>query len=281
MSGTTSIIEIIDFKMFPQKLKSGAVGMVFGKISHGMTVNFFSDLIYPFHLDADGQPKISLEHAINAIRYSAASEVLLGLQFLQGHNWFEPTVQFSIYGFEPYEKIGAVGWAEDWGVSAQVDLAYYLEDVCKELELAERAFSQEWYYAKVANLFFIDIDIPDVAMTVGILLSQLWWKLDLEDAALRGNANAASLEKANQVRKALSVSQSRAKNDIVAEYWHEALAEIGSDAMRRDSNAAHAVLAIALRKRPKELQIKSSGDIIGADAIRKHICVLRKLGKIG
>ena len=51
--------------------------------------------------------------------------------------------------------------------------------------------------------------------------------------------------------------------------------------MRKDSNAAQAIFAIASRKRPKELQIKSTGEIIGVEAIRKRISALRKLEKIG
>ena len=64
MSGSVSKIEIIDFKEFPQKVVGGAVGMVFGKVTNGMTANFFSDVVYPFHLDDGGRPEISLDFAI-------------------------------------------------------------------------------------------------------------------------------------------------------------------------------------------------------------------------
>jgi hypothetical protein len=62
-----TFLEIIEYKRFPQPLEVGAVGMVFGKLSNGLTVNFFSELIYPFNLDADGKPSISLQFALNAI----------------------------------------------------------------------------------------------------------------------------------------------------------------------------------------------------------------------
>ena len=146
--------------------------------------------------------------AITAIRYSVASEILIALMFLQGRNWFDPEVEFSIHGIEPFDEVRSKGWAGEWGTSAQVDLAFYLEDVCKELEEKDQEFSQEWYYAKVANLYFSDIEIPDVAMTVGILLSQMWWKMDLEDVAARGSANLESLEKASVAKKIKSVRQS-------------------------------------------------------------------------
>ena len=47
-------VEIIDFKRFPQKMKYGSIGMVFGKVTHGLTTNFFSELIHEFQLDAEG-----------------------------------------------------------------------------------------------------------------------------------------------------------------------------------------------------------------------------------
>ena len=255
--------------------------MVFGKIIHGMTANFFSELIFPYQIGDDGQPNLSLDFAIGAIRYSVTSEVVVALKFLQGHGWFDESVDFVTVGLEPFDEVQAIGWGEEWGTSTQVDLAFYLDDLCNELQTSDQAFSQAWYYAKICHLYFSDIEIPDVAMTVGILLSQLWWKMDLEDAALRGNANAASLEKANEVRKEISQSQSQAKNNLIASYWFLALEEHGVEVMRRDSNAAQAVYAIAARNRPKALCIKSTGEVIGAEAIRKRITALRKLGKIG
>ncbi len=281
MNGSASNIEIIDYKQFPQTIKGGAIGMVFGKITHGMTANFFSELIYPFHLGDDGRPNVSLDFAISAIKYSVASEVSVGLRYLQGHGWFDESIQFVTVGLEPFDQVQAIGWAEEWGASAQVALSFYLDDLCTELQIEDQAFSQEWYYAKIGHLYFSGIEIPDVAMTVGILLSQLWWKIDLEVAAVRGNANTASLAKANEVRKSLSHSQSQAKNELITSYWFEALEELGVEVMRRDSNAAQAVYAKAALNRPKELCIKATGEVIGAEAIRKRITALRRLGKIG
>jgi len=274
-------IEVIDYKSFPKPLQSGAVGMVYGKITNGLTANFFSELIYPFHLDADGYPSIGISFALRAIRYSATSEILIALQYLQGHGWFEDKVQFLIHGVDPWDEIRADGWANEWDIPAKVDMAFYLEDIVGELEASGKEFLKEWYYAKASHLYFSDVDVPDVAMTIGILLSQLWWKVDLGDVAERGQANTASLNKANKVRKVRSLSQSAAKNEVIVEYWLEAFAELGRETMRRDSNASQAIYAIALRKRPKELLIKSTGEVIGAEAIRKRVSALRKLEKIG
>ena len=51
--------------------------------------------------------------------------------------------------------------------------------------------------------------------------------------------------------------------------------------MRRDNNAAQAIYAIAVKKQPKEMQLKSTGEIIGVDAIRKRLPSLRKMKIIG
>jgi len=277
----STALEIIDYKPFPKPLKVGAVGMVFGKITNGLTANFFSDLIYPFNLDADGFPSIGISFALRAIRYSVTSEILVAVQYLQGHGWFEDQVQFLIHGVDPWDEIHADGWAKEWGIPAKVDMAFYLEDIVGELEASGKEFSKEWYYAKASHLYFSDVEVADVAMTIGILLSQLWWRVDLGDVAERGQANTASLNKANRVRKVRSIGQSAAKNEVIVEYWFQALTEFGRETMRRDSNASQAIYAIALRKRPKELLIKSTGEVIGVEAIRKRVSALRKLEKIG
>lgn len=283
----STVVEIIDYKSFPQPLGVGAVGMVFGKISNGLTANFFSELIYPFHLDADGKPSISFQFALNAIRYSATSEVLVAVQYLQGHGWFESEVEFFISGEDPFDQVQARGWksergsGDDWGIPEQVDVAFYLEDVVGELELDGKEFSKEWYYAKVSHLYFSDVEVSDVAMTMGILLAQLWWRADFGDVAERGQANSEALQKANSARKERSKTQSEDKNRVISEYWFEARAELGIETMRRDSNAAQAIYAIAMRKRPRQLLVKSTGEVIGVEAIRKRISALRRLEKIG
>jgi hypothetical protein len=107
------------------------------------------------------------------IRYSVASEVTVALKFLQGHGWFDESVDFVTVGLEPFDEVQAVGWAEEWGTSTRFDLAFYLDDLCNEIQMSDQAFSQAWYYAKICHLYFRDIETPDVAMTVGILLSHL------------------------------------------------------------------------------------------------------------
>lgn len=287
MTEPTTVLEIIDYKSFPKPLGVGAVGMVFGKITNGLTVNFFSELIYPFHLDANGYPSIGIGFALDAIRYSATAEVLVAVQYLQGHGWFEGEVEFYINGLEPFDEIKAKGWkserglGEEWGTSERVDMAFYLEDVVSELEADGRELTKEWYYAKISQLYFSDIEVADVAMTVGVLLAQLWWRNDLGDVADRGLANSDALQKANIARKKRSKIQSQDRNNMVLTLWLEALEALGAETMRRDSNAAQAIYAIAFRKRPKELLVKASGEVIGVEAIRKRISALRKLGKLG
>lgn len=120
--------------------------------------------------------------ALGAVRYSVASEILVAVRFLQGHGWFESDVSFFIDGTELFEEVHANGWKSErcsggeWGIPERVDMAFYLEDVVGELEAEGREYSKEWYYAKVSQLYFSDVEIPDVAMTIGILLAQLWWR---------------------------------------------------------------------------------------------------------
>ena len=280
-------LEIIEYKSFPKPIGVGAVGMVFGKVSNGLITNFFSKLIYPFNLDANGDPSIGVSFALNAIRYSATSEVLIAVQYLQGHGWFESDVEFFINGLDPFDEIHANGRksergsGDEWGIPEKVDMAYYLEDVVGELEAEGKEFSKEWYYAKISHLYFSDVEVPDVAMTMGILLAQLWWRADLGDVAERGHANSEALQKANSARKERSKVQSEDRNKVISQYWFEAMAEFGAETMRRDSNAAQAIFAIAMRKRPKELLVKSTGEVIGVEAIRKRISALRKLDRVG
>ena len=287
MAEPSTVLEIIDYKSFPKPLGVGAVGMVFGKVSKGLTTNFFSELIYPFQLDANGYPAIGISFALNAIRYSATSEVLVAVQYLQGLGWFESEVEFFINGLEPSDEIYVKGWKSGmvadggWGIPERVEMAFYLEDVVSELELDGKEYSKEWYYAKIAQMYFSDIEVPDVAMTIGILLAQLWWRADLGDVAERGHANSEALQKANSARKEHSKAQSEAKNNVICQYWFDAMAEFGAETMRRDSNAAQAIYAIAMQKRPKELLVKATGEVIGGEAIRKRISALRKLNKLG
>lgn len=276
-----TFVEILDFKRFPQQMKYGAIGMAFGKITHGLTTNYFSELIHKFQLDEDGNPIVSVSAASNAIMYEISSEISVALHFLQANNWFDEKVQFTIVGLEPFSEIHAEGWQDEWGISAKVDLAFYLEDVCQELELDGQIYTQEWYYAKASHLYFKDVEIPDVAMTIGILLSQMWWKLDQEEAALRGHDSISSLDRANKAKKLRMKEQTSAKNTVIQAYWQKARNELGAEVMRRDSNAAQAIYAMASKKRPRELQIRSTGKIIGPEAIRKRLVELRRESKIG
>lgn len=274
---------LLDYKAFPKPIKGGALGILFGKVVHGMTVNFFSDAYYPFDLDDTGAPLFSLQRAIRSIRYSMASEILVALKYLAGEGWFEDEgeVEFFIEGLEPLDEVKVKGWSEVWDTSSIVDMAYYLEDVCSELESSGGEFSIGWYYAKVSHLYFLDGNVPDVAMTIGILLSQMWWKQDLEETALRGQEHSKSLRLASEASKARSVTQSHAKNETIAKLWHECVAVHGRELMHRDANASQAIYALAIDTRPPSLLIKSSGEVIGHEAIRKRLSSLRKLGKIG
>ncbi|MEP2528334.1 MAG: hypothetical protein ABJH78_10160, partial [Lentilitoribacter sp.] len=221
-------------------------------------------------------------------RSRTSGEYLFVVLFMMLHptHELEPPANPARFN-NPFDEIQAKGWkseggsVEKWGVHERVDMASYLEDVVNELETECKQFSKEWYFAKIAQLYFSDIEIADVAMTIGILLAQLWWRDDLGDVAERGHSNSEALQKANSARKERSKVQSEDRNNIIAQYWFDAMAEFGAETMRRDSNAAQAIYVIAMRKRPKELLIKATGEVIGVEAIRKRISALRKLNKLG
>lgn len=136
---------------------------------------------------------------------------------MQGCGWFDEDVKFSSTGFAPFSEVIVEGWRNGWSDSTRVDLQYYLEDVCEELELSGQIYTQEWYYAKVCLLYFQDAEIPDVAMTIGILLSQMWWKLEQETAALRRHESISSLNRANQAKKLRMKELTSAK---IGSFWH-------------------------------------------------------------
>lgn len=274
-------VELIDVREFPKPLKNGALGMYFGKITHGVTCNFFSDVYYKWHLDAQKNLEISEYQALRSIKYSMSSEVLVAVQYLAGLGWFEDDVEFFIEGLEPWDEVKARGWADEWDTKAKVDIAYFLEDVFTELEYDGKTFLKEWYFAKIAHLYFLNGDDPDVAMNIGILLGQIWFKDASEAATLRGVAQEADLSKARATRKVKSIAKTREGNDVISALWHECKMIHGSEVMRRDSNAAQAIYILAAERRPKELIVGSTGEVIGAEAIRKRLPSLRKLEKIG
>ena len=268
-------------------MKFGAIGMVFGKVTNGLTPNFFSELYYPFQLDEDGTPKVSVQSALGAINYCLSDEIRGALVFLEGENWLDENVKIETVGIEPLDEVQVTRWLSKhdashvWNSGARVDFTLHLEDIIAELELGMHEYTREWYYAKISHLYFSDYEIPQVAMNIGILLSQMWWKLDLEEFALRGSANVEALERAKEEKKNRAVNEGEQKLNVILELWREARTSYGDEMVRKDSNAAHAIYSMALERRPKELTIKSTGKIVGAEAIRKHISKLRKLDKLG
>ena len=103
-----AFVEIINFKRFPQKVKYGAIGMVFGKVTHGLTTNYFSELVRESQIDKNGVPCVSISQASSAILYEVSSEISVALRFLQGCKWFDPQVQFITEGLAPFSEVKAM-----------------------------------------------------------------------------------------------------------------------------------------------------------------------------
>lgn len=280
MSDETTKVTIHDFTRFPKKMRFGVVGTVLGEVSNGMTSNFFSGVVFQPQLTGDVIPTVSVANALSSISYSIAPEIIVALRFLQEKGWFDKSVRFSTKTTGACEVV-VLDWGNTPGEASFIELAFYLEDVCQELESASREYSPEWFYAKISHLYCEDRDNPDIIFTIGILLSQLWMKEKHENAALRGAENEASLLRANKVRKAQSPALTKAKNMAIVELWNKAFDQFGADTMRHDSNAAQAIYELAFSLRPKELLVKSTGDVIGTEAIRKRIISLRKTGELG
>ncbi len=281
MTANQTTVEIIDYKKFPQRQKYGVVGIVFGKVINGLTINYFSTSVFSSELGEDGQPIIRVERAIGSICYEISSEISTALLYLQANNYIDEKVGISVVGAEPFHEVELEGWSECWDTKAQVDLAFFLEDVCEELETKGQAFSQEWFYAKICHLYFTDKEIPDVSFTIGILLSQMWTKLEHEAATIRGISNQTALQKANSEKQIVIKKRAEEKKAEIVKLWHRVCKEHGADAMRKDSNAAQAIYAVAESEKPKALIIRTSGNVIGVEAIRKTLGLLRKDGKLG
>ncbi len=276
MNEANTVVEILQFDKFPTPKKYGVIGMVFGRVIDGLTVNYFSTFVHLHDLDEDGHPIVGIKRAISGICYEINSEIVVALRYLQEIGIIREDIKFYVTG----DGVQLGGWSNCWDNSDRVDVAFFLEDVCEEFEANEQAFSKEWFYAKMCQMYFSDYEEPNTAFTVGILVSQMWTKLEHEKTTLRGIANQEAMRKANQEKQKTSMARAERKKAKIASYWHQAQDELGAELMRKDSNAAHAIFDMAMKEKPESLVLKSSGKVIGAEAIRKILPNLRREGKL-
>ncbi len=67
------------------------------------------------------------------------------------------------------------------------------------------------------------------------------WKFNYEDSAIQGQKNKVALQAAEEAKPTKAKARKKQKLELVAKLWHELKAEHGANAMRKDTNAAHAI----------------------------------------
>lgn len=157
-------------------------------------------------------------------------------------------------------------------------------------------FSTVWYAAEMAerrhNMLEFEHSYfgrPDIGRLIeqtfllGRALSDLSWRKNIYDEALKGVFRYENLRQANQSKKLKAPQKRRLRRNAVLSLWKE-VCSIDNTLKRSDVNASKAIILL-LKERPKDprfkpMQMKASEDLIGVDAIRKHIAELRKVEKL-
>ncbi|MDE0994873.1 MAG: hypothetical protein OSA23_17180 [Rhodospirillales bacterium] len=115
----------------------------------------------------------------------------------------------------------------------------------------------------------------------GYITAEMIWRFEHETSALLGQKNKKALQAAEDAKPIRAKLKREQKLDRVAKIWHEQAVELGNNAMRKDSNAAHAIYVKALKGRYPELLVKKSSKVIGPDSIKRLLPELRERDKIG
>ncbi len=282
MSEEKTVVRVLDWKLFPERRSGGPAGMAFFEIEDQITLNYGSDFFWPFQQNEDGSPNISVSSATRSLNYELASEVSVAINKLKEAGWLAETTHVT-------HKSGGDGglvvqvskWRDDNGQEDRNDLYEFLSDIEEELLLSNKAFSEDWYFARIAKMYFCETWVsPSSAFNIGILVAQMWWKFQHEESAILGEKNASSLSAAEAAKKLAASERRIEKMECVSRLWHEAKQKFGGAEIRKDTNAAYAIKALAEEQLPDALKIKTSGKIVGADAIRRLLPELRSQGKI-
>lgn len=294
------MVELLNYEPFSEPPngfgENKPVGMASLKFTHGLTVNYSKVPIYPFQIGKDELPDVSKISDPKIVKYDIHVEVLHCLQKLQEHGWFLEITKFGIqvddYHIGQNEVfIFAEQWTTNDSTNTISDLGYYLEDIVLELLIQDKAFSQEWYFANIARLYFDgggSYFTENDAVTIGVLLGQMWWKFTHEENALTGERASRNIENATFVRMARAPKAKKKRLKAIRIILRE-LYLAHPDLKRNDSEAARRIEAYAKenihnlenntnlsREHSRSLILKKTGAVIGADAIRKHIISLRK-----
>lgn len=282
MTEDDTSIEVIDYKLFPNRKKGQPVGVAFYKVINRLTVNYGSDFFWPFEQNEDGSPSLSIGSALGGISYDLDCEIAAAIRHLANRGWLsENTEVITDVGCEGEINLSVLNWNNDPSKSSAYDLSDYLKEIETELEVSGKAFSIEWYYARVAGLYFENRDISHSSVfNIGILISQMWWKSQEEENALRGKKNRESLVLAEQAKYKKASRRRNAKLKCIARIWQDVKNDKGASWMRMDTNVALEIHARAEKENPPELWIKASGRIVGPDAIRRLLGELRKMKEI-
>ena len=115
----------------------------------------------------------------------------------------------------------------------------------------------------------------------GYITAEMIWKFKHEDSAILGQKNKKALQAAEDAKPIKAQTRRHKKLVLVTKLWHQEKIKLGAEVMRKDTNAAQAIHFNATKHRYPELLVKTTGKVLGPDAIRRLLPELRKQGKIG
>ncbi len=175
-------VELVEFTRFKRAHIRNPQGLALLKITNGLTVNYATEVIFGYHLDQNGQVKLDEFKSLSDISYDLSSEISACLHFLQEAGWINPKAKITItFNDKQDHNVRLTEWRLN---AANINSkSAFLGDVALELTFNGQSFSRDWYCAKICELYYSEYPInPNVILTIGILLSQMWWKLDHEAA---------------------------------------------------------------------------------------------------
>jgi len=160
----------------------------------------------------------------------------------------------------------------------------FLFERLAEVEVKDEVFSELWYLLKICSLYMRRRKITvNVATTIGVLVEQMAWKFRLEENAIRGMRIKSNLASARVKQKEVARTKSEKKDDLIAITWKNLLSELGPQVMHNNELASRHIHDFfkGLEPAPEEILVKSKGQIIGIETIRRRLPSLKRQRKIG
>jgi hypothetical protein len=138
-------------------------------------------------------------------------------------------------------------------------------------------YSLEFYAASA----LYEILVLKRPFRAGYIAAEMIWKFKHEGSAILGQKNKKALQAAEDAKPVKAQTRRHKKLVLVTKLWHQEKIELGAEVMRKDTNAAQAIHFNATKHRYPELLVKTTGKVLGPDAIRRLLPELRTQGKIG